>query len=289
MTEMLRRFALHGATLGGDDLLGDIVAARDAGADAIEIQYSKLQSYFAGGGESAELRDHLRLSGLEPVALTDTPGSVPLVGTRSAETLQRWRTLCARATALDCRCVVATPGTLIGAAEPRAVRRAAAVTLRAMAEAALEHGIQAAFEFHGPRTSAVRTLAAAREVLESADHPAAGLVIDAFHFHTGGSTYEMLEGLDPQLVLLVRLEDADSRAPATLTDANRLLPCDGVLPLRDFVRKLREIGYDGLFSIALYGSAYREWGRRHLAHVARESVEALCAELDEREGLLDYA
>src|SRR3989304_4333539 len=58
-----------------------------------------------------------------------------------------------------------------------------------------------------------------------------GLVIDAFHFYAGGSTLEMLDGLDPARLFIVHLDDAEDRPRAELPDAHPPLPGRGVMPL----------------------------------------------------------
>jgi hypothetical protein len=107
----------------------------------------------------------------------------------------------------------------------------------------------------------------------------------------------MLDGLDAGSIALVRLVDADARSPETLTDADRLLPGDGVIPLRELVRRVEALDDDVQYSVKLCVPAddprdtrgYGQWSVSRLATVARESAEALCAEVDEQDGRLDYA
>ena len=107
----------------------------------------------------------------------------------------------------------------------------------------------------------------------------------------------MLDGLDAGSIALVRLVDADGRPPETLTDSDRLLPGDGVIPLRDLVRHVESLGNELQYSVNLCVRAddprdtrgYGQWSVSRLAMGARESAEALCAEVDEQDGRLDYA
>lgn len=285
---MARRFGLHGATTRGTDLLTDLATARRAGFDALEIQGAKLYAYIAGGGTLSALRAALAPTGIEPLSLVPPEGWVPVVGGARDITLRRWRTMCACAAAIGCRFIAAAPGNVAGPADEEAVRGDAVAMLREMARIAASFGLRVGFEFQCPRLGVVSTLAEARRIVEEVGDPALGLIIDAFPFHAGGSTYAMLEALDPALVCYVRLEDAAALPPPTLTNDDRLLPGDGVIPLRDFVQRLQEIGCNGVYSIELGGTKYGDWGVQRLASVARESLEACCAELDEREGLLDY-
>jgi len=100
-------------------------------------------------------------------------------------------------------------------------------------------------------------------------------VLDAFHFHAGGSTWGMLEGLDPERLFIVHLNDAEDRPLSQLTDAHRLLPGDGVIPLRDLVRRLETRGFEGPYSIELFRPEYYDWDPVELAKEALRRMQAL--------------
>jgi sugar phosphate isomerase/epimerase len=112
--------------------------------------------------------------------------------------------------------------------------------------------------------------------------------VDTFHFHAGGSTWAMMDALDPSLVCHVRLTDADPRPLKALRETHRALPGDGVFPFVDFLQRLESIGYDGLYSILLARPDYWQWDPRRVARVSLESIAAVCAEKDELAGALDY-
>jgi 2-keto-myo-inositol isomerase len=290
-----RQFALHGATTGPTSLPDDIGVARTAGFDAIEIGDDKLTAYAARGGELAELRKALALVGLGALSLYGSHDRTAVAEWRDRGMRERWRAFCSRAASVGCANVIATPGAG-EAVSGGALLRERAAALGAMADIAAGFGLRTALEFSGSRDCAVRTVAAARELVDAA-RAGVGLVIDAFHFHVGGSTWAMLDGLDAASVSLVRLVDADARPPGELTDRDRLLAGDGVFPLRDLVRHVEALGADRPYSVKLSaatsdgseGPGYAHWGASRLARAARESAESLCAEVDEQDGRLDYA
>jgi 2-keto-myo-inositol isomerase len=289
-----RRFALHGSTTSDLTLLDEIAAARRAGFDAIEVDYEKLVEHQARGGELEEIRETLARLGVDAVSLFGPSDRTDMLAWRDQGARERWGAFCARAAAIGCTYVIVRPG-VEGDRDgiPVGGRPAA---LGAMADVAAEFALRAALEFQGGRGSAAPTLAAARALVDGAGTEVR-LVIDAFHFHAGGSTWAMLEGLPAASIALVRLVDDDARAPETLTDVDRLLPGDGVIPLRDLVRRVEALGADVVYSVNLHVSAangrdprgYARWGAERLTTVARESAEALCAEVDEQDGRLDYA
>ena len=288
-----RQFALHGGTTGALALVDDIATAGSAGYDAIEIADDKLAAYLARGGDPQDLRAKLSRLALYPLSLYDSSERATLAAWSDAASREWWRAFCARAAAVGCAHVIVTPGRKTQADATRASELAAA--LAAMAAVGGELGLRTALDFRGISGSVARTLADARELVDAASAPVK-FVLDAFHFHAGGSTAAMLDGMDADSVALVRLADADSRPPKTLTDGDRLLPGDGVIPLRDLVRRIEALGVEVPYSLNLSVAAtsrpdprgYADWDVSRLALVARESAEALCAEVDEQDGRLDY-
>lgn len=285
---MKRVFAMHSTTTGALALLDSIDVARAAEFDAFEIGDDKFARHIAGGGTLDEVRHGLARAGIEPLAFTaNDPLPLPR-GTDDLAMFERSNhALCGRVAALGCAMLVVRSPLLLDHAAPLLWRDAATRTLASVSRAATECGIRVALEFVGTGDSAVRTLASAREIATSASPPVA-LVLDAFQFYAGASTFDMLDGLDPSDVALVRLTDSESLPLERLSDANRALPGDGVVPIRELLRHVEGAGYRGAYSIHLARPAYWDWEPRRLARVAHESIESVCAEKDELEGLLEY-
>jgi 2-keto-myo-inositol isomerase len=58
-----------------------------------------------------------------------------------------------------------------------------------------------------------------------------------------------------------------------LTDAHRLLPGLGVLPLKEIIEALRQIGYDGVASVEIFRPEYWERDPFELALAAKSAAE----------------
>jgi 2-keto-myo-inositol isomerase len=285
---MKRRFAMHSTTMGAASLLDSIDIARSAEFDAFEIGDVKLAQHVAAGGTIDDVRDALVQAGIEALSFNSSePLALPR-GTDDVPALARSHdALCERVAALGCGLLVVRPPRELEHSTPKVWRDTASRTLASVGRAANAHGIRAALEFIGTGASTVRTLAAACEVAGSAAPPI-GLVLDAFQFYAGASTWDMLDGVSADTVCLVRLNDSNKKPLEDLTDADRALPGDGVVPMRELLRQVESAGYRGAYSIQLSRPDYSEWEPRRLARVAHESLEAVCAEKDEQEGLLDY-
>ncbi len=272
---MSRRFGLNGATTGAHDLLTDLRAAHDAGYQALEIRDTKLEAYLRGGGSIDAFRCALSEAGVDAASLNALERSTLVTGADLEAVLQRCRVLCQWAAALRCPYVVAVPSFLDGVRDRGRVTDLTVASLRAMAGIGAAHGVRIGFEFLGFPACSVNTLGEARRIVEAVDDRGIGLVIDAFHFYAGGSTWAMLDGLRPERLFLVHLDDAEDRPRGTLTDAHRLLPGDGVIPLAELVRRLEATGYRGVYSIELFRPEYYEWDPTELARAAMKKMEAL--------------
>ena len=99
------------------------------------------------------------------------------------------------------------------------------------------------------------TLAAAARLVAAADHHQVGVLIDTFHFWAGGSTLADFDALGETPIALVHLNDVRDVPRETLTDADRVLPGDGVMPLADILGRIQATGYDGYYSLELFNRA----------------------------------
>ena len=273
----MRRYGLNGATTGDADLRTDIRAAREAGYEVLEIRDTKLRHYLAAGGTLAGLRQELKDAGLEPYTLNALEHATHPTGPALHELLDRVKTFCEWAAALRCPYIVAVPSFAheVADPDPRRVEAVAAEALHAIAEVAHPHRVRVGLEFLGFPDCTVNTLVAARRIVDAVGDPSVGIVIDAFHFYAGGSTWAMLDGLRAEQLFIVHLDDAEDRPRTALLDAHRLLPGDGVIPLRDLVRRIEDLGYEGPWSIELFRPEYYAWDPVALARVSREKMAAL--------------
>ena len=105
-----------------------------------------------------------------------------------------------------------------------------------------------------------------------------GLVIDSFHFYAGGSTLEMIDALDPKLIQIFHINDAEDLPRNQLEDRHRLLPGLGILPLREIVSAFRRIGYDKVASVEIFRPEYWERDPFELARDAHAATERVLAE-----------
>jgi sugar phosphate isomerase/epimerase len=140
-------------------------------------------------------------------------------------------------------------------------------------DVAADHGLDVTLEF--VPTGCVRTVAQAREVIERADRPNAGMLVDSYHFFRAGSSLEDLARVPPELISSWQTNDAGA-APAT-DDAFadmmiRTMPGDGEFDLKGLMQALAATGTSAPAGIEVFSA---ELATLPFPELARRSAEGL--------------
>jgi sugar phosphate isomerase/epimerase len=108
--------------------------------------------------------------------------------------------------------------------------------------------------------SGLKDVATARAVVEAAGAPNAGLMIDAWHFYNTRSTLDDLDGLPPDRIVAVQLNDGRVVHHDFLVEARqgRLLPGDGELDVSGLLLGLHERGFRGPYCVEVNYPDYRD-------------------------------
>ena len=257
----------NGATTMTSNLETDIRIAGEAGFDALEITATKLDTFltYHSIDDARKLIDAARVK-------TYAINSVEKINFREAEgrakVLARTRQLCQYAQVLACPWIIAVPGPAPEGTQWEAIRDNTVTSLRAMSEIAAPLDVNLAFEFLGFPWCSVRTAAQSWEIVRVTDRANIGMVIDTCHFFAGGSTLDSLRVIDAKKLAIFHINDVEPMPKEEITDAHRLFPGDGVIPLREIIGAVRGIGYAGVASVEIFRPEY--WQRDPLA-VAKEA------------------
>jgi len=138
---------------------------------------------------------------------------------------------------------------LFGPLTDQDIERAVA-SLAQAARLAADHAVRVALEFQSRAALGNNVLTAAGLVAQ-VNHPSLGICLDAFHFYVGPSQSEDLACLTKENLFHVQLCDLADTPRELATDAQRILPGDGDIPLAAIVQRLAEINYEGFVSIEL--------------------------------------
>jgi 2-keto-myo-inositol isomerase len=118
-------------------------------------------------------------------------------------------------------------------------------------------------------------LSEAAHVALEAKHPKACILPDVYHLYKGGSGYAGLRLLSGQAIQMIHMNDYPAQPPRDeITDAARVLPGEGVAPLKEILRDMYRAGFRGMLSLELFN---RELWKADPLHVARLGIEKMKA------------
>jgi 2-keto-myo-inositol isomerase len=265
------KLAFHGATTMTSDLETDVSITAGAGFKALEVWTEKMDRYL----KAKSLDDLIALfvdHSVKPLALN----SIEFIAFRGSEYAQiqaRLQELGRIAQAIGCPTIVVVPSPL----PARDLSWSDVVNeyvqvLRDLSDIASQYNVRLSFEFLGFGWCSVRTPRAAFEIVQKCDRDNVGMTVDAAHFYGGGGLISELDQLDPARIFAFHLDDLEDTPKEAITDATRLLPGLGVVPLDEICAHMKQIGYDGSCAIELFRPEYWDWDPQQLAIRAREAA-----------------
>lgn len=265
------KLAFHGATTMTSDLETDVSVSALAGFGALEIWAGKLDG-FLSTHSLAELKAMFVESAVAPLALN----SIEFIGFRGSEfsdVRARLHALGRIAQAIGCPTIVVVPSPLPSRTTSWMEVVAEYVSvLRDLSAIAQTYAVRLSFEFLGFGWCSVRTPRAACEIVRACDRDNVGLTVDAAHFYAGGGSLSELDWLDPNRIFAFHLDDLEDCPREAISDAARLLPGLGVVPLDDICARLQGIGYNGPCAVELFRPEYWRLDPLDLARRARQAA-----------------
>lgn len=266
------KIALNGATTMHADLETDIKAAGAAGYDLVEIWAAKLRT-FLSTQTIADLRALLTENKVEPYSIN----SIEHITFRSPEDYESIKAECGELSAiagqLNCPYIVVVPGKLPDGATKEGIIDESVRVLNELADISEPYGVSLAFEFLGQTDCSVQTLDLAKEIVEKVNRNSVGVVIDTFHFYAGNSSFEAIDSLDPEKLFIFHINDAENLPKEQLTDAHRLYPGEGILPISEIKNRFDRIGYDRMVSIEIFRPEYWDQDPFEVARKAKAATE----------------
>ncbi|MGC8833446.1 MAG: sugar phosphate isomerase/epimerase family protein [Armatimonadota bacterium] len=258
---------INGATTLPYSLEDDIRSAGRAGFEQVEIWSAKLNAYLQNHTVK-DLKKLLREAGVTAAAIC--PYSLVMFGDvkPALDTVTRAAQI---ASEIGCPVLLVCPD-----APPQDMPREEAFKkagreARRYAEAAAKYGVKIAIEPLGMHPFVPGPKEALR-IIREANHPALGLMIDTFHYYKSGVTLDEIRSIPVNRLLIVHVNGCESRPPAELNDGHRLYPGEGIIPITDIFRILKQKGYKGPLSVEVFRQEY--W-KRPVDTISREAKRAL--------------
>jgi len=263
-------YALNTGTIRGQKLSLDqqIVVAAKAGYQGIEPWINDIETFVAEGGSLADLAKQASDLG---IAVVSAIGFAQWIVDDDA---QRAKGLEDARRAMDL--VAKLGGTRLAAPPAGATDKPgldlfrAAERYRALLELGDEMGVVPQVEVWGFSKNLGR-LGETLLVASESGHPKACLLLDVYHLYKGGSGFGGLRLLGGAGMHVFHVNDYPADPPRDkISDADRVYPGDGVAPLGELFRTLRDAGFRGMLSLELFNQEY--WKQDALS-VAKTGLE----------------
>ncbi len=265
------KLAFHSATTMTSDLETDVTVTALAGFQGLEIWARKIDLYLESHSVS-DLKALFNHHKIQPIAIN----SIEFIAFRGGEYSQvqaRLHELGRIALEIGCPCIVVVPSPSPARELPWSYIVAEYVTvLRDLSAIAQVYNLKLSFEFLGFGWCSVRTPRAAQEIILKVERENVGLTFDAAHFYTGGGLIGEINELDAERIFAFHLDDLEDKPKEALTDAHRLLPGEGVVPIDEICTRLKQIGYSGSCSVELFRPEYWNWDPQQLAVKSRQAA-----------------
>jgi len=254
------------------DLETDVMATAHAGLKALELWAGKMDEYLADHS-LGDLKDLLAEQDVAPMSINSLE-FITFRGDEYPQIKARCRELCQMAQAIGCPTIVVVPSpTPSRETTWEEIVEEHVKVLRDLSDIAAEYGVRLSFELLGFGWCSVRTPRGAWEIVQKTGRDNVGLVVDCAHVYGGGGLFNEIDAVDPAHIFTFHLDDLEDLPKEAITDAKRLLPGLGVIPLDDICRRLQKLGYNGDCSVELFRPEYWEWNPMELAVKVRGSAE----------------
>jgi len=251
-------YCLNTSTIRGNnlDFPAVIAAATKAGFHALEPWIVEIDRHTSNGGTLKDLGKRIADAGLTVENAIAFNALLDDDDTRRAASMEKLK--------LDMDKVAQIGGKRI--AVPPGNNRAAAVSLdnaaryyREALEMGEKMGVQPLLELWGTHP-VLGPLSHGIYATVAAGRADASLLLDVFHLYKSGTPFTALKQINGASLHVIHLNDYPrAEDPSTLNDGNRVYPGDGVAPLAQIFRDLRDNGFRGYFSLELFNKEY--WGK----------------------------
>ena len=153
--------------------------------------------------------------------------------------------------------------------------------IREVGDIAQEFELTAMIEFIRTSTH-LSTLTSALATIREADHPHVSPMLDFFHFWSGLSKFQDLDLLRNGELQHCHFQDLLDTPRELIDNDSRLIPGDGIAPVGNILRKLKERGFTGALSVELFRADYVEGDPYEVALEIKQKCETVM----ERAGVL---
>jgi sugar phosphate isomerase/epimerase len=156
--------------------------------------------------------------------------------------------------------------------------------IRKAARAVAPYGIRLALEFIGLRFQKpgerdfIIDLRQTLDLMNRIEEPNVGVMLDCFHFYTGGSQIADLRATPGEKLHMIHVDDAPAGPVDSMTDSMRVLPGQGIIGVAELLAECRRIGYDGFVSLELFSEEMSAMEPLEAAVIGFQATQQVIAE-----------
>ncbi len=249
-------YCLNMATIRGHKLgfVKELEVASQAGFRSVEIWMDSLQEYLAKGGTLRDAKKRLDDLGIKvenSIGFTEWIVDDETARSKGLEQMKKEMDILAQ---IGCKRTAAPPK---GATElPVLDLKRIAERYRTILELGDKSGVVPQLELWGFSKNLGRTSEVSYVALESG-HPSARVLLDIFHLYKGGSSIDTLSFMGKPVVEILHMNDYMADKPvATIVDADRIYPGDGVAPIRRVLQILQSQERPLVISFEVFNKNY---------------------------------
>lgn len=249
-------YSLNMSTLRGHKLgfRKELEVASKAGFGSVEIWINTLQDYLKEGGSLKEAKKIIDDLGIK---VEDAIGFATwIVDDESARSkaIEQLKVEMDQLAQIGCPRIAAPPmGATTGASLDLAK---VAERYRTILELGDKTGVVPHLELWGFSKNLSRVGEILYVAVESG-HPSARLLMDVYHLHKGGSGMDAVKDVGKPLVEIFHINDYPATPPReSITDADRVYAGDGVAPLKDLLKSLKNPDRPVILSFEVFNKDY---------------------------------
>lgn len=261
---------INGATTENCTLEDDIRIAGECGYEVVEIRMDKMEAYLEKH-DMADLRALMSKAGVKPWTINAIGMSTMRDGAGEDEVAKETEKFAEYAAAIGCPWIVACPGEKKNASWDEILVKSAKTFAR-LADIAWKKRVALSFEFLGFGWASVQTVSEAWAVVKEANRGNTGITIDTAHFYSGSSSLAEISCLPSHALAVFHMNDLIDKPKNEIGDYDRVMPGDGVIPLREVCREVKRIGFDGVASIEIFNHDFNKQDPSGIAKTALKKM-----------------
>ena len=234
--------ALHTWTVDTTPLPQALAAAKQGGADAVELRQLDFKRAYEKGMSDAQVIDVVKASGNKICAVGVEYGWMFAAGDESKRLFKVFRRQAETAVALGCDHLMSATGQNDGKVAD------AIPNVRMAGDIAAEYGLKLSIEFNSQHPT-VNCVEVAREICTAAGKKNIGLLLDAYHLHRSGRVGRAFEDVPAEEIVYFQFSDVPREASVDAArPTDRLPPGKGIIPWDEVFQLLAEKKYTGYLS-----------------------------------------